>query len=355
MRRLINRAAASLARRVVEPAARRVTTVLDVGDDYIVLPRSAETAAPGVYSLRSGPTFGTSRRVGELLQADSKRVTRAFDGLERPALHAGDRIQWTGHVFSSPTELGIPVTEVEIGPYPAWLFTPAGSDRHASLWVIHVHGIRTSRSAVLRGVSGAGAHPSLVVSFHGDEEHPGVAHLGQEEWRDVDHAIEYATDHGASGVILVGWSMGATISLILANRSSRRESIKGLVLVSPALDWNETIRQGVRKAGLPPWLARPMIDALVDDECAARIGLDRRLERELLAPELPSGVPVTVLHSRGDETAPFSSTLAWCNSHQAQAELIEFAPVPHSCEWNSEPDRFDQAVSQAVESAYTQL
>lgn len=355
MRQMLTRAAAHLARRVVAPAARRVTTVLDVGDDYIVLPRIAETAAPGIYSLRSGPTFETSRRVGELIQAGPKRVTRAFDGLEGPALHVGDEIQWTGHVFASPLELDIPVTEVKLGSYPAWLFTPAGSESRGALWVIHVHGIRTSRTAVLRGVPAVGAHPSLVVSFQGDEEHPGAAHLGQEEWRDVDQAIEYATDHGASGVILVGWSMGATISLILSRRSSRRESIRGLVLVSPALDWNETIRQGVRRVGLPPWLARPMIDALVDGACAERIGIQRGLERALLSPELPSGVPVTVLHSPGDETAPFSSTLAWRDRHRAQVELIEFAPVPHSCEWNSDPARFDRAVSLAIQSAYTQL
>ena len=66
-------------------------------------------------------------------------------------------------------------------------------------------------------------------------------HLGADEWEDTEAAIEFALDHGARRIVLMGWSMGGGITLRTSVRSAHRERIAGLVLDSPAVDWQDIL------------------------------------------------------------------------------------------------------------------
>ncbi|WP_349814818.1 alpha/beta fold hydrolase [Curtobacterium sp. MCJR17_043] len=137
---------------------------------------------------------------------------------------------------------------------PAWLFPVPG----ATTWAIHVHGIHSSRTAVLRGVPDTldAGMTSLVIGYRGDvEDDRGLpATFGSDEWHDLDAAMRYAVDHGAERLVLVGWSMGATIAMHAASDSALRDRVDAMVLVCPALDWFTALRWGAVKAGFPGFL-----------------------------------------------------------------------------------------------------
>src|SRR5690606_11555303 len=64
---------------------------------------------------------------------------------------------------------------------------------------------------------------------------------GATEWRDVEAAVDYAREHGAEQVILVGYSMGGAIVLSFLNQSPRAKAVSALVLDSPCLDLGAVI------------------------------------------------------------------------------------------------------------------
>lgn len=86
----------------------------------------------------------------------------------------------------------------------------------------------------------------LDLAYRGDAGAPrspdGLGHLGDSEWRDLDAAIRYAVRYGAERVILYGWSTGASMALRAAADSTLTARISGLVLDSPVLDWESTLR-----------------------------------------------------------------------------------------------------------------
>ena len=75
---------------------------------------------------------------------------------------------------------------------------------------------------------------TLVVSYRNDGEAPrspdGRYALGDEEWEDVEAALRWVAERGATSVVLVGWSMGGATVLQAATRASGRELVVGLVL-----------------------------------------------------------------------------------------------------------------------------
>ena len=52
----------------------------------------------------------------------------------------------------------------------------------------------------------------------------GYHRYGQTEWEDLAAAIQYALDHGAEDVVLVGYSMGGAIVVSLLYRSPLAQS-----------------------------------------------------------------------------------------------------------------------------------
>jgi hypothetical protein len=215
--------------------------VVDVAPGQVVLEATRRTVAPGAYRIHHGPDDALELAVGDVLHRDDGTVTRALAGPVDPVhpdgqrLRAGDSVVWTSHPHRGPEDLGLPYQDVTVtspgGTWPAWQF-PGTSDT----WAVHVHGIHSSRAAALQTVPAATAAglSSLVVSYRGDLEDRStdVATFGQSESDDVAAAIDHALAQGARSIVLVGWSMGGTISTILAQRPEYRRSVSALVLVA---------------------------------------------------------------------------------------------------------------------------
>jgi uncharacterized protein len=339
-----------LARRVVgvEPR-RKAITVRRVGE-AVELAHNVLTSAPGNYGLWFGESFEHHALVGSVMSSNGKRVVRQLLKSTAPVPSEPFRAQWTGHVMSSPVEIDSRWEDVIVPlrdgtTAPAWLF-PAGAPDRA--WVIHVQGIRTSRLVALRSVEAAQrAHlTSLVITYRGSGDGPAtiVSNLGQREWSDLADAIAYARAHGAREVYVVAWSMGAGIALELLHREPA--AFDRLALVSPATNWRRIIRNGVQRAGMPPFLAPIVTWALGSPSASRMIGMPAPLDFDRLdwIKAQMISVPTLILHSRGDEEIPFELTKEFASSHP-NVTVVETASAPHGWEANVDPERFQSALA----------
>lgn len=329
-------------------------SVLSIQADRVTLPSTPLTRYDGEYGLRSNVGHA---RVGKVVSTTNRTVTREVlktSGDILSATHA----TFDGDVFAGPSEIGAYVdvdVPVEGGWAPAWRFDRDGS---GGLWIIHIHGYQADRLNALRTVSTLyDVHAThLVVSYRGDGEGPATPNnttrLGLDEWHDVDSALAYAMDQGAERVLFVGWSMGASIAMLLEERSSRSDVIIGNVFVSPATDWRAIMTSSARRMGIPAagaltalcvlllssplgcrlaGLRAPIDFAQVDWTRAARVR-----------------VPTLVLHSAGDLTSPLASTRRFVASNDSYVELAELRRAAHTREFNVDPEGFQDAISQWV-------
>lgn len=334
-----------LARAVVFPQRARPTKIVQVSPD-------------GDVELSSNPLTRFGGILGLLHDDETKlavlnSAVDASDGgstvrrhlAEPTTLEAGTDGRAVGNVFTPTNVTTTPPASVEIhtdhASQPAWVY--AGTGAQSSTWVIHVHGMLAGRDSALRSVqavAGAG-YTSLVISYRGDREAADETRepsaLGQAEWRDLDAAIAYARSQDAARIVVVGWSLGATVALEETTRGHQGASIDALVLVSPVVSWARTIQYGMARQRVPRWLASSAI-ALLSSRLGARVlGLPVTLSLTETLPTVP--VPTLVIHSEGDLTTPFAASEAFAASSDSVA-LDQFPASPHAMEWNAAPKLF---------------
>ncbi|MET0844203.1 MAG: alpha/beta fold hydrolase [Mycetocola sp.] len=319
----------------------------------VVLDRMPRTAASGVYCLiaENGSRYLLSRKVEDRGPGlVGREIVGVSDGLA-----VGQRAAWSGILFSSPTDAGLPATDADVptdvGDAPAWII-PSGSDP-SPIWAIHIHGLGSMRAGTLRGVqvaSDAGL-TSLVVTYRNDSEGPVVGNrrlaLGAAEVQDVRAAVDFARQRGARRVVLFGWSMGAAIALQLAAEPKLKGIVGGLVLESPVLDWVSTIKANCARAGLPAWTGTLALPWLNLRPLAYLTGLSnpvglRRFDWIARADEITA--PVLILHGTADTSSPFAVTE---HLRQLRPDVVTVEPfdADHTMTWNSEPERWRNAVA----------
>lgn len=323
--------------------------------DHIEFASTELTRAEGSYGLHA--IDGVHARIDAVLDEQGTTVARRLGAITGGLLPTQGEGRWVRDVYPTPAELGLSFTEVAIattgGPSPAWLI-PGNADD--DMWAIHLHGIRTTRSVVLPGVSALlpTGVTSLVPSWRGDSEGPstvgGGSSLGQEEWRDVEAALEFAVASGARSIVLVGWSMGAMIGTLLLQNSSRlSDRVVGLVMVAPVTSWRTVVAHAVRAARLPT-IVGTLVEGILRTPLLCRLG-------GLAAPVRLSAlddaaarvtVPTLVIHNPGDPTSPFAATVNFVNQNDEYAELVVFEEAPHAMEWNREPQRFEETITNWV-------
>ncbi|MFF7386782.1 alpha/beta fold hydrolase [Streptomyces griseoluteus] len=315
-------------------------TVHGLQGGRITLTRDLASRRPGVYGLAGD---GSHAVVGEVLEGaepSPDTVVRRLERLTHGAFAPGDPAWLTpnAYVGDPGSALGLEYADIdipgELGPLPAW-FVPGPRDT----WVIAVHGLGTTREQTLNvmGMLHALGLPVLALAYRGDIGAPrspdGLNHLGETEWRDVDAAIRYAVRYGARRVVLLGWSTGATMALHAAERSSVRDRIAGLILDSPVLGWETTLRALARARHVPG----PLLPLAVR---AAQGRAGMRTARHAAGVE-PLKVPTLIIHGPDDQVAP------WADSRRLAARqpgLISLHPVPkapHAAMWNTDPTPYE--------------
>ncbi|MEU8462923.1 hypothetical protein [Streptomyces sp. NPDC029003] len=311
----------------------------------VVLTRSLASLRPGTYGLTAP---GVHAVVGPVLggvPSGPDTVVRRLIAVTHGSLDPGTRVTLTPvvHLGNPGTALGLDHADVdvpgELGPLPAW-FVPAARDT----WVITVHGLGAGREhpMVVMPFLHRLRLPVLDLAYRGDLGAPagpdGVGHLGESEWRDLDAAIRYAVRYGARRVILHGWSTGAAMALRAVERSALAGRISGIVLDSPVLDWQATLRALLAARRTPA----PLIPfAVRAAEGRAGLRVDRR----------PPGsdpaalrVPVLVFHGPDDTLAPWEPSRRLAAARPDLAVLQTVKDAAHGAMWNADPARYEEAL-----------
>ncbi len=338
-RKIVKRGPKDYRRAELTDDGRRVRIDLD---DY--------TKALGDFGVFD-PVAERYTRVGEvtLIDEDRKYVERRIHPSGSGPASLGPLVDWTPDVFFEPSAVAGRFEEVHIptvyGVAPAWLFERKKTDT----WVIHIHGSWTDRSIMFRDVHAFGplGFTSLVPSFRSDQEvsppQAESSHLGQTEWRDVESAVAYAVAHGAKRIILSGWSMGGTIALLTAERSTYRDRIVGVVLVGPVTSWRKTITAGAARAGVPTVGAGLVMCLLQAPPFARMLGLEEPIDFDALEwVDVPNrvAVPTLVLHSSADQEVPWEFSVAFQRANPDTVTLIPLPEAHHTQEWNASPRAF---------------
>ncbi|MFB7373934.1 alpha/beta hydrolase [Streptomyces sp. NPDC056222] len=320
-------------------------TVHATGADQVTLTRSLASLRSGTYGIEGPDVHAVVGPVLDRVPHSADTVVRRLERVELGTLEPGARVRFTPelHHGTPTTALGLDHEDVEIpgelGTLPAWLVPGA-----RSTWVIALHGIGTTRRHALNLVPFLSRRqiPVLCLAYRGDEGAPpspdGLGHLGDSEWRDVDAALRYAVRKGAQHVVLYGWGPGATMALHAAADSGVRDVIRGLVLDSPVLDQEATLRNLASARRVPGPLLPLAVRAAQD-----RTGLhaDR-----LQAVSDPAGlrVPTLVFHGPDDTIAPWEPSQELAARRPELVTLHTVRGAPHASMWNADPVPYEEAL-----------
>ena len=277
-------------------------------------------------------------------------VTRALDVVTGmpPAsgqLAAENRASWLG---DPSTGFPVPKTDVMVGDYPAWFFPAAdgSTDRIA----IAVHGQNGNRSNMTRFVPMAheAGLPVLDITYRNDVGAPpdpsGQLQYGQTEWRDLDAAVTWAREQGATDVVLIGESMGGAVVAAFLEESDQADLVSKLVLDAPMLSLDETIQWNAREAmpvtgGAVP---APVIWG-AEQVTSLRYGIDWS-KVDYLDDTSWLRVPTLVTHGTDDERVPVTVAESVKAAEPDLVTLETFPDAQHTEAWNWDAPRFESLV-----------
>jgi len=353
---------AVMARTIVTPPRKRAddTRVLDVDLNIgsVSLQATADSVLPGDYSLFFDSNAGHAR-LGEVLGVAPGSVTRALLGVYHGDLASARSGRVSGWLYRTPADLGVDYENVFVptsaGDAPAWLVRKGsgGGANAQTPWVIQVHGRGVTREEGLRVVPvfrDAG-FTSLLISYRNDGDAPSSADgrygLGDTEWLDVEAAIEFALLHGASEVVLMGWSMGGAIVLQTATRTRHRDRIRGLVLDSPVIDWADVVAHQGAMARLPAIIARGAMHVMGRRWGGLLTGQATpidfvRLDFVSRADELVR--PILLLHSDDDGFVPVTGSRRLARSRPDIVTFVPFTVARHTKLYNYDPASYVGAI-----------
>ncbi|MCC9195653.1 alpha/beta fold hydrolase [Arthrobacter sp. zg-Y820] len=331
------------------------------GRDYLEFDPEGFASHPGRLSMRAA-TGGELLVLSPATAGDPLR--RTVERGDAARVIAEGEGQLSGHLGETPADFGFRYEDVTIQELPAWVI-PApeptdgprdagdsgnagtGDAGTAGVWVIHVHGLGSSRSQCLRGVeafAGLGCTsllPSYRTSLDVSPE-PGRSHLGVSEWRDIEAARRYALARGARRILFVGWSLGASIVLRTVSHA-RDGSTAGVVLVAPALDWPAILSAQLHRNGVPKVLAKWLPHT---------VNLVRRKGDPVIRwKEMPGtsmqnhpDIPTMIFHGTDDNSVPVELSRRFVSRQNRPVQLVEFEGAHHTLEWNAAPQLWNQSV-----------
>ncbi|MFI9346295.1 alpha/beta hydrolase [Streptomyces sp. NPDC052773] len=320
-------------------------TVHGTAAGQITLTRALASLRPGTYGLAGDGMHAVVGPVLETVPHPADTVVRRLHRVTHGTLEPGDKVWLTpnAYVGDPHSALGLDHADVdvpgELGALPAW-FVPGARDT----WVITVHGLGATREHPMNIMEFLHRHrfPVLDLAYRGDLGAPrpadGLNHLGESEWRDLDAAIRYATRYGAERVVLHGWSTGATMALRATAHSAVRDRIAGLVLDSPVLHWESTLR-ALASARRTPGALLP----LAVRAAQGRTGLlGDRVDEAARGGDLR--VPVLIFHGPDDTVAPWEFSRRLAARRPGLVALQTVPHAPHGAMWNADPTAYEEAL-----------
>lgn len=338
----------------VDPATDEMTLqVVSASATSVTLVESGSEQDPlrgdDVYGLAWPTGYG---QVSGVPDVTGSEVTRRFVLLSGAAPTPGQPATLDRDAFPDQPAVALdgPIRQVTYsspaGELSAWL--APGDD---STWAILIHGQRASRDEVLRAmrVTTSVGMPSLAITYRNDQGAPGDPSgfygFGSTEWRDLEGAVRYATDHGADKVVLVGYSMGGAIAAAFLEHSTRTDDVAAVVFDAPMLDFGATINHKAADRELPliglplppplTWTAKQIAGVRFDVDWDEVNYLD---DSDWLT------VPTLVFHGDHDATVPLSTSQQLADAHTQLVSLVVVPGAEHVASWNSAPSDYDQTL-----------
>jgi hypothetical protein len=211
-----------------------------------------------------------------------------------------------------------------------------------------VHGLNATRLEPLRAVAavhGVGL-PVLDITYRNDVGAPrspdGLAHLGADEWRDLEAAVEVARTMGARYVVLYGWSMGAEVIARFLAHSPASRLVTGVVLDSPVSSVPATVRFQAAAGGIGSAVAWGALQVIGLRTGAWFDEPDEPGQRATVAP------PTLIIEGTADTVVPVgvaTPPVAASIGRGADPWFVEFPAAGHTRSWNTDPGRYDALVS----------
>lgn len=335
-----------------------------VHEDRVHLDATKESARAGLLALRqSGGTVHV--RLGEVTgRPTPTTVSRPLLAVDTADPLTVDRAAINGFFWAGTprTAHGLPTEEVmvdsPVGQMPAWRVDPdpalGAAAGRSGTWAILIHGHGSTRGEALRiipllhrlGLT------SLAITYRNDTGGPASAdrmhHLGAAEWEDAEAAIEFALAHGAQRLVLVGWSMGGGITLRTSVRSRHRERIAGLVLDSPAVDWQDILIYHATALKAPPPMRRLAMWMMTSQIGARLVRLHEPLALDEMTPAYYRDHlthRALLLHALDDATVPPAPSRELAALRPDLVTFVPFEGASHTREWNRDVVRYERLVA----------
>ena len=284
-----------------------------------------------------GGSWFAARMLGDTLRVGAP--TAQGDGWPAPQRpedigYAGDPRAAFGYDFDA-VEI-----ETEIGVLPAWLVHPTLAT--TSRWAIFVHGIGGKRENGYRflPVLHDAGMPTLMISYRNDADAPvapdGFYAFGLTEWGDLDAAVQYAIDHGATDIVLIGESMGGGIVGQFLLQSGLADMVSAVVLDAPALDFNAIVADQIGRTGLPlapvlatggVWLSGLMLPIKIGSASVSDVVADY-------------AGPLFLSHGETDRVVPIATSDALVTRRAAVTEYLR-TKADHIQSWQEDPARYE--------------
>jgi alpha-beta hydrolase superfamily lysophospholipase len=194
-----------------------------------------------------------------------------------------------------------------------WL--PRPESRHV---VVGLAGHRSPKADLLGIGSGLWRAGNNVLIF--DWRSRGQSDIAQHslayyELRDAEAAVAYAFSRVPSARVgLMGYSMGASVAILLAARSPQ---IQAVVADSPFTGISEVVAHGAKQRRLPARLVVPIADAMTGWRYGYRFGSVRPIE----AVAAISPRPLLLIHGGTDSLIPVSHAHEFYAAARAPKEL----------------------------------
>ncbi|MDR5700416.1 alpha/beta hydrolase family protein [Agromyces aerolatus] len=313
-----------------------------------------EAGLAGRYGLWFERDSGHAR-LGAVVARETRMARRRIEGVDFGRLDRARRGRLDGWYYLGPWEFGHGyenvVVQTPLGPAPAWYIPSA---EPGGRWVIQVHGRGAKRGETLRALPAAYARgwDTLVVSYRNDGEAPASVDrrygLGGTEWEDVVAAVRFAREHGAEEIVLMGWSMGGTITLQAVLRSEEvRERLVGVILESPAIDWVDILRFQGTLYGLPEQVSS-MVTRLISAPLAVTVtGIAAPIDLHSLdavARAEEFDVPILLLASEDDGFVPIDGARRFAAARPDLVQFEVFTGARHVKLWNHDPERWTRVI-----------
>lgn len=339
--------------------------VVPDGGNAVVVSGTAGQALPDIlgtdatYALRL-PGQTRTYVLGPVSSSGADSATRSVSPATLAAIGNGTSANAYREIWLTPTGAGEPYRTValtgETGALPSWVVPGHGAWR--TTWVVHVHGkghllaegLRASVPLHRLGVT------QLFAGYRGDAGAPPMAgninDFGAQSWQDVQSAVQYALDHGAQHVVLMGYSMGGTLVASFLSHSALATDVDAVVLDSPMLDVNRTIAYGASQSDLPV-VGLPVPGVLTwsaTQIARLRYGSDW-YNASYLDDTSWLTVPTLVLHGSDDQTVPVSTSRQLAQERPDDVTLVVTPGAGHVESWNVDPTAYDAALTSFLQTA----